>query len=179
LAVVLAVAGFSRRLVQRKFAAGKADERLRRAVLIETGGIVVLLAVAMALVQTAPPSAEAATTDARTGPGVVSGLAHMGMLVGPTAMVQVRISPSVVGINHLQVYAYSRAGAPLTVLSWASTAELPGRTPIVVTLTRTSGNHATGSPRLPWPGRWRLRISMTTAGAPPATVTGVIPVRPG
>jgi hypothetical protein len=103
----------------------------------------------------------------------------MGMLIGPTSMVEVRVSPSAVGINHLQVYAYSRAGAPLTVLRWAATAELPGRGPLGVPLTRMSGNHAAGSLPLPWPGRWQLRITMTPARSAPITVTGIVTVRPG
>ena len=154
------------------------QRRLRRAVLIETAGAVVVLVVAMALVQTSPASARATRDDFLTGPGVVSGLMHMGMLQSPTAMVQVRLTPAVAGPNHVQVYAYSRAGAPLTVVRWQGTAQLPGHAPLDMPLTTLSGNHATGQLRLPWPGLWQLRITMTLAGAPPATVAGTATVRP-
>ncbi|MCU7727769.1 copper resistance protein CopC [Actinoplanes sp. KI2] len=216
LAVVLAVAGHSRRLVVRRFAAVELDDRspapalvaaaaggggpppvdrpagsraqaappsarrrLRRAVLAETAGIGVVLAVAMALVQTAPPPAGATPVDPGAGRGVVGGLSHMGMLVGSTAMVRVRFSPAVTGINHVQVYAYGRAGAPLTVLGWAGTAELPGRAPLGIPLIRVSGNHATAVLAVPWPGTWRLRFTITLPAAQSAVVTGTVTVRPG
>jgi len=32
---------------------------------------------------------------------------------------------------------------------------------------------------MPWLDRWRLRITVTPAGTSPATVTGIVTVRPG
>lgn len=156
-----------------------ARRRLWRTVLTETAGMVVVLAVAMALVQTAPAVAAQESDNYLTGPGVVGGLMHMGMLENPTVTVQVRFSPALTGTNHVNVYAYSRAGAPLTVQEWQGTAQLTGRKsqPLDMHLTRVSGNHATGQLVLPTYGIWQLRFTLTATGAPPTTVTGTLTVR--
>ncbi len=151
---------------------------LRRSVLVETAGIVAVLGVAMALVQTAPAVAEAPSSGFLTGPGVVGGLVHMGMLQSTTSIVEVRFTPAVAGPNHVQVFAYNRAGAPLTVVSWRGTAQLPGKAPVDISLTRISGNHATGQVLLPTAGVWELRFTMTLDGAPPTSVEGTAAVRP-
>jgi hypothetical protein len=156
-----------------------ARRRLWRAVLAEAAGMVVVLAVAMALVQTAPADSAQASDNYLTGPGVVGGLMHMGMLENETCMLQVRLSPAVTGTNHVNVYAYTRAGAPLTVLDWRGTAQLSASKsqPLDMHLTKVSGNHATGQLVLPTYGTWQLRFTVSFAGAPPTTVTGTLTVR--
>ena len=156
-----------------------ARRRLWRSVLTETAGTVVVLAVAMVLVQTAPAVSAQASDDYLTGPGVVGGVMHAGMLESPTVMLQVRFSPALTGTNHVNVYAYSRAGAPLTVEEWRGTARLSGQKsqPLDMHLTKVSGNHATGQLVLPTDGIWQLQFTLTAAGAPPSTVVGTLSVR--
>jgi len=157
-----------------------ARRRLRRTVLAETAITVVVVAIAAALIQTAPAaSAEADANPYLTGPGVVGGLTHMGMLQNATSMLQVRLSPATTGTNHVQLYSYNRAGAPLTVDDWHATMDLPGQiaAPLNIPLTKASASHASGVVDLPKPGTWQLRFTLTLPGGQQTTVTGTVFVR--
>jgi len=134
--------------------------------------------VAAALIQTAP-AASADPNPYLTGPGVVGGLTHMGMLQNSTSMLQVRFSPATTGTNHVQLYSYNRAGAPLTVDDWHATIELPGETagPLNIPLVKASGAHASGTVVLPQPGTWQLRFTLTLPGGQQTTLTGTVFVR--
>ena len=100
-------------------------------------------------------------------------------LTSPLYQLQADISPAVVGLNGVHLYAYTPAGAPLSVVEWRATASLPARGlgPIEMTLVVAGDNHAVGQVQLPVSGGWQLRFTLRVSEIDEATVTWTVPVR--
>jgi copper transport protein len=179
LAVVLVVALFSRRLVRRGAADadGEPDptvgRRLRRTVLLEVVGAVVIIGVASVLVQTTP---------ARTQAAVDAGAGQTGQFAttmnSPLYQLQVDIEPTQTGPNEIHLYAYTPQGAPLKVLEWKVSAGLPaqGIEPIAAVLTPITDSHDVGQITLPVAGSWTFSFTLRTTEIDEATVTTTVKV---
>jgi copper transport protein len=187
LAVVLAVAWYSRRLVhapQRALvtagagAAGDddADEdeefddveapeppvrHLRRSILAELAITAVVLGVAAALVQT-PPARSASPTAAE--PYTVT-------LSSDLYRVRFDLDPLRVGGNTMHLYAYDLNGQPQTVVEWRATAAPAdgGIDPLDIPMLPITADHAVAEPNFPTAGVWELKITLrlTDVDQPP------------
>jgi copper transport protein len=183
LAVVLAVAGLSRRLVRRRAVvpgdgSKQADpagvRRLRRSVLAEVAGAVLVLGLASALVQTTP-----ARTAATAGqPASAKQRIFAVTLTSKLYQLQLDVEPARLGNNEVHLYAYTPDGAPLAVKEWKASAALPaqGVEPLDVSLLPLTDSHATGSVTLPSRGDWRFSFTLRTTDIDQATVTTTIPI---
>ncbi|RSM71637.1 copper resistance protein CopC [Actinoplanes sp. ATCC 53533] len=171
-AVVLAVAAYSRRLVRRQAAAGRA--RLRRVILVELAITSAVLAVTAVLVQTTPARTASATTTA--APASTAQVSTT--LKNDTLSLQVTVYPGQVGNNAIHLYAYTLDGTALPIVEWTATAALPARNiePIEVALVRITDNHAIGDVGLPAAGPWQLRFTLRTSDVDQSTVTGTVTV---
>ncbi|GAA0729318.1 copper resistance protein CopC [Dactylosporangium roseum] len=195
LAVVLAVAAYSRQLTNRRFvpvAAERADEDgaedeadgaapavgggdrrlLRRTVLTEVAVAVVVLAVTSVLVQTTP--ARSAQAD-RTPSGPFTGTMSTNLM-----KLQVDVSPATVGQNSIHLYALKPDGSgPLKVVEWKATAALPskGIEPLVVPTLAISEDHAVGQVSFVTPGTWEIKITARVDDLNQSTVTAQVPVK--
>jgi copper transport protein len=146
--------------------------RLRRAVLAELLVAAVILALASALVQTAPGGTARAASNRPAGP-------YAAMLTSPLFRVEVDVDPARVGDNAVHLYASTPAGAPLSVVEWRVTAALPARgiEPVAVPLLPITADHASGEAQLPVAGTWQLRITLRVSDFDQASVTAEVPVR--
>lgn len=172
LILVLAVASVSRRLA----AAPRDAEvgRLRRTVLAEVAGVVLLLGLASVLVQTTPArtaEANAAAEQNAGGPFSVT-------LTTNLYQVQVDIDPAQTGDNTVHLYAYDPQGAPLKILKWSAKAQLPGATiePIDVLLLPVTDSHATGQISFPTPGTWEFTVTLQVTTFDQASAGTTVPV---
>jgi copper transport protein len=173
LILVLVVATFSRRLAARK-PGQRTVGRLRRTVLAEVAGAVVILVAASALVQTAP--ARSVTTSAaaqqQSGPFTVT-------LTSNLYQLQLDIDPAKTGDNELHFFAYTPQGAPLKVVEWRGTAALPAQNiePISISMLPLTDSHATGQIALPTAGTWQFSFTLRTTDIDEATVTTTVKIR--
>ena len=164
--IVLAVAAYSRRLVQ-----ARVDEtsprRLRRPVLAELAVTAVVLGVTSVLVQVPPPrTAEAAQTAAAT--------TAVTQTVSDSAMsLQVDIFPATVGNNTIHLYAFTPDNKPLKVVEWSATAALPskGIEPIRVPMLAITDFHAIGEIALPSAGPWTFQFTARTSDIDESTLS--------
>jgi copper transport protein len=175
LAVVLAVAALSRRAVQRRVAGKQPGVRgLRRTVLLEIAGAVVILGLASVLVQTTP---------ARTASAAASGGAdsdtYAVTLTSQLYQLQLDIEPIRVGHNWVHLYAFTPQGVTLTVKEWKASAALPaqGIEPIDVSLIRETDSHASGSVTLLTAGTWKFSFTLRISEFDEATVSTEVPIR--
>ena len=170
LAAVLAVAAVSRQAVRRR-AAGV--PRLRRTVLLEVVGAVVVLAFSSALVQTTPARTAAAVPANPADQGIYSTT-----LTSKLYQLQLDIEPTRVGNNEVHLYAFTPQGAALTVKEWKASAALPaqGIEPIDVSLLALTESHATGTVTLPSPGAWQFSFTLRVSDFDEATVTSTVNV---
>ncbi|OLE29375.1 MAG: copper resistance protein CopC [Actinobacteria bacterium 13_1_20CM_3_71_11] len=167
---VLTAAYFSRRLVQRP----KEPHRLRRSVLVEIIGAVLILGFASALVQTTPARTAAATVPAQTPDrGVFSTTLNTKLY-----QLQLDIEPTKVGNNEVHLYAYTPVGAPLAVKEWKVSAALPagGIEPIDVPTLPLTESHATGTITLPSAGNWQFNFTLRISDFDEATVSTAVQV---
>jgi copper transport protein len=188
-AVVVGVAAYSRKTVNRHFAFLEEDaeepaaavpddlaparHRLRRGVLIEVGVAAVVLAVASALVQTTPARTAEANSNAPSEPFSVT-------LITQVYRLEVRVSPTQTGVNTIHLFAFAADGSgPLDVAEWKGTAALPaqGVEPIDIPLLAITPDHASGQILLPTPGTWQLRFTVRVGETNQATVTANVPIR--
>jgi copper transport protein len=198
LAGVLAVAWFSRRLVNTHFAvdpATDADEdeteagdddaeagareldaprtRLRTGVFAELAIAAVVLGVTAALVQTTPARTAEANANVPAEPYSVTQSNNL-------FKVEVDISPATRGANTIHVYAFSlKDGSPLPVVEWASTAALPaaGVEPVSIPILAITPDHATGQILLPQAGTWEFRFTLRLDDTHQASVTNKVTVK--
>ncbi|MEU7866489.1 copper resistance protein CopC [Dactylosporangium sp. NPDC049140] len=169
-AAVLAVAAWSRRMVQR----GRPG-RLRRAVGVEAGIAAVVLAASAVLVQLAPGRTAGVEAQAAAQ---AQGFATT--LTSPLYAVQFEVYPAEVSeYNSFHAFVYSPEGKPLPVVEWTVTASLPERgiEPMPNPVFTVTGNQGLGNITFPMAGRWRLSITLRVSDFDQATVTADVPVR--
>ncbi|KUL27314.1 copper resistance CopC/CopD family protein [Actinoplanes awajinensis] len=156
-AIVIAVAAYSRRLVNHKIAE-ESPRGLRRVLLAELGITAVVLGVTAALVQIAPPRTAEAAQTTETSTTVTQTLTDKNMSL------QVDIYPAAVGNNSMHLYAYTPDNKPLPVVEWKATAALPakGIEPIEIPLLRITDFHAIGDIALPQAGEWTFKFTART-----------------
>ncbi|WP_250035486.1 copper resistance CopC/CopD family protein [Paractinoplanes maris] len=174
LVVVLGVAAWSRRLVQRGTAVASPG-RLRRATAAEVGITALVLAATAVLVQTNPGRAVdvEAVASARARGFVTT-------LTSKLYSVQFEVFPAAVGeYNTLHAFVYTPEGKPLKVLEWKVTLALPGQgvEPIPNEVASILGNQGLGNLTFPFAGEWQLSMTLRTSEIDQATVTTTIPVR--
>jgi copper transport protein len=146
---------------------------LRRSVLIEVIGAVIVIGVAAALVQTTPARTQAAVDN----PGTTNGI-YSATMTSPLYQLQFDIEPAQTGPNDIHLYAYTPQGAPLKVLEWKVTAALPaqGIEPIDAVLTPITDSHDVGQVTLPAAGQWQFSFTLRTTEIDEATVTTLVKV---
>jgi copper transport protein len=168
---VLGVAAVSRQLVRRRSAPAQVG-RMRRLVFAELGITVVVLGLSSVLVQTTPGRTAAANPASST----VSYYAKT--LTTKLYSLEVQVDPAKVGNNSIHLFAFTPAGAPLTVVEWKATAALPENSiePISVSLLQITESHAIGDVALPTPGVWQINFTLRTTDIDQATVTASVPV---
>jgi copper transport protein len=181
LAAVLAVASVSRRLVRRRATQEEPGpdpdpgvRRLRRTVLLEIVGAVLILGLASTLVQTKPARLAAASPASAPANGIFSTT-----LDSKLFQLQLDIEPTKVGNNEVHLYAYTPAGAALTVKEWKVSAALPaqGVEPIDVPVLALTDSHATGTVTLPSAGLWKFSFTIRVSDFDEATVSTVVTVK--
>jgi copper transport protein len=185
LAVVLAIASASRRLVNRRAVVPEAGDatgeperhalrRLRTSVFAEVIGVVVILGLASALVQTTPARSVTESTAAQGTNGVFSVTMNSSLY-----QLQFDIEPATIGNNELHLYSYSPAGAPLAIKEWTVTAALPGQgiEPISIPVLPITDSHATGTVTMPSAGSWQFSFTLRTSDIDEATVSTVVKIK--
>ena len=171
--VVIAVAGYSRRLVRARVAASRPFP-LRRAIWAELGITAVVLALSASLVQITPArTAEANATGAATT------TYYSSLITGELYNLQVDVDPAAVGNNSVHLYAYTKDNRPQRVVEWRATAALPsaGIEPLEMPLLPLTDNHASGEINLPAAGQWEMRFTVRISDIDQATVTATVPVK--
>jgi len=175
------VAYFSRRLVrgtrppaedEPATAEAGTVRALRRTVLVEVIGAVIVIGVAAALVQTTPARTQVTANTSGTN-GIFSTT-----MTSPLYQLQFDIEPAQAGNNDIHLYAYTPEGGALAVQEWKVTAALPsqGIEPIDAVLTKITESHDTGQITLPSAGQWTFSFTLRTTDIDEATVTTVVKV---
>jgi copper transport protein len=146
---------------------------LRRTVLVEVIGAVIVIGVAAALVQTTPARTQAAVNS----PGTTNGI-YSATLTSQLYQLQFDIEPAQTGPNDIHLYAYTPQGAQLKVLEWKVTAALPaqGIEPIEAVLTPITDSHDVGQITLPAAGQWQFSFTLRTTEIDEATVTTLVKI---
>jgi copper transport protein len=87
--------------------------------------------------------------------------------------VRLEIDPAQVGGNSLHLYAYNPAGQPQAVVEWTVTATPADGSidALDVPLLPVTADHAVAEPTFPTPGDWDLRITLRLSEIDQATVT--------
>lgn len=183
-AVVIAVAGYSRKLVRQRLGASRPGA-MRLAVGVEALVLAGVLAVSSVLVQTTPGRTEAAAPADATITDFVA------TLESPIYSLEVLVEPGERGSNTVHLYAYTLEGEPLPVEEWGATAELPAGAgevdddtgdappqlePIEVPLLELTDNHAIGEAQLPVAGDWEFRFTVRISEIDQASVTTTVPI---
>jgi copper transport protein len=173
LAVVLAVAAYSRNLVRTARAVGE-RRQLFRAVGVELAVTAVVLGLSSVLVQTTPGRTEAANPAVNDDTSI-----YTRTLTTDLYSLEVQVDPARVGNNSIHLYAYAPDGKPQPVAEWSASAALPAAEvePIDVPLLKITDNHAIGEVQLPSAGQWQLRFTLRTTEIDQASVTAEVPIR--
>jgi copper transport protein len=172
-AVVIAVASYSRRLVRMRLAASRPGA-MRAAVGIEAAVLACVLAMSAVLVQTTPGRTEAAAQEVAPDPGYFVTTVDTELY-----SLEVQVDPAERGSNAVHLYAYTPEGEPQLVEEWRAAAALPsaGVEPIEVPLLPLTDNHATGEVALPTAGDWQLRFTLRVSEIDQASVEVTVPIR--
>jgi copper transport protein len=170
LAVVVAVAAYSRRLTTRA-EEEPTPRRLRRSVCTELAVVAVVLGLTAALVQTTPARTATVAAD-QTGPYTTT-------VTGSFYVLDVTVDPARVGTNGVHLFAYTTDRKPLTVVEWKATAALPTQSiePITVPLLPVPPNHAVTEVNLPDKGDWQFRFTLRVSDTLQETGSATIPIR--
>jgi copper transport protein len=196
LAIVLVVAAFSRRIVNRHFALtaqarteGLEDDvedeeeheedlvpikrNLRRGVILEVAIAAIVLGVTSVLVQTTPARSAEAAQNSPAEPFSVT-------LTDKLFKLEVDIAPASTGLNTIHLYAFAPDGSgPQNVAEWKGTAALPekGIEPTDIPLLAITPDHASGQILLPNAGTWELRFTVRTDDTNQSTVLAKVPIK--
>ena len=174
LAVVLTVAAYSRRLVNRQTEDTKPQrKRLRTGVIAEVAVAAVVLGVTSALVQTTPARTAEANANQQGRPFSITQATNLFRL-------EIDVAPATKGTNTIHLFAYTPDGlAVQTVAEWSGTAALPaqGVEPISIPLLAVTPDHASGQVELPTSGTWQLRITVRTDETHQASVIANVPIK--
>jgi copper transport protein len=174
-AVVIAVAGYSRRLVRTRLGPSRPGA-MRMAVGIEAAVLAGVLAMSAVLVQTTPGRTEVEATELAAS----ASSDFVATLDSELFSLDVIVEPAERGSNGVHLTAYTPGDrAPQPVEEWRATAALPaaGIEPIEIPLLELTDNHATGEVTLPTPGDWQLRFTLRTSEVDQATVEATVTVR--
>ncbi|MGH3681026.1 MAG: copper resistance protein CopC [Natronosporangium sp.] len=173
-AAVIAVAGFSRRLVRQRLGEHR-PRTMRLAVGAEAVVLAAVLAMSSVLVQTTPGRTESAADDSQ----LVSTRDFAATLDSELYSLQVLVAPAALGSNTLHLYAYAPTGEPQLVEEWRVTAALPaaGVEPVDVPVLPLTDNHAFGELAMPVAGEWELRFTLRVSEIDQASVGVTIPIR--
>jgi len=144
--------------------------RLRRTVLAELVGAVLLVGLTAVLVQTAPARS---VTETNAGAGVVAAT-----LTNDLYQLQFDVAPARTGTNEVHLYAYTPQGVPLKVIAWAGAATpvAGGTEPQRIILVPLTDSHAVGTVLLNTAGAWRLSFTLQVSKFDEATVTTTVSV---
>ncbi len=150
-----------------------ARRRLRRSVLVELIGTLLVLGLTAILVQTAPARAaqeQAAGRDSNE---------YNATLTTNLYSLQVQLEPKTTGPNTIHLYAFAPSGATLDVKEWKATSALPARGIEAVDLPvlPVTSNHAVAQAQLPTAGTWELRFTLRTTDIDAATVVAEVPIK--
>nr|WP_308129596.1 copper resistance protein CopC [Actinoplanes polyasparticus] len=170
-ALVLIVASFSRRMVERR-AAETEPRGLRRIVVVEIAVTAVVIAVTSALVQIPPPRTSLAAEAGPANTTVTKTVSNA------TTTLRVDVLPAAVGNNSIHLYAYTPVNQPLTVVEWRGTVELgsAGIEPIEIPLLRITDFHAIGDVALPVAGEWTVKVTVRVSDIDQSTLTTTVQV---
>ena len=170
-AVAVAVAYVSRKMVLNRSAVS-GPARLRRAVLVELGVLMIVLGVSSALVNVPPPRTAQAAETGTTSTTVTQTLRN------DTMSLQVDVFPAAVGNNSIHLYAYTPDNKPLPVVEWTATAALPSASiePIEVPLLRITDFHAVGDIALPQAGDGTMKFTVRTSDIDRSTLTMTVKI---
>lgn len=170
-ALVVVVAGYSRRLVRSKLAPRR-PSALRIAVIVEAVVLAGALGVASVLVQTTPGRTDVVEEAAAAGDFGVT-------LESALYTLQVVVEPAEQGTNLVHLYAFNPAGEPQPVEEWQGTAQLPDGEvePLDIPLLALTDDHATGQVILPTAGEWEFQFTLRTSEIDQATVTATVPIQ--
>jgi copper transport protein len=173
-AVVIAVASYSRRLVRMRLGASRPGA-MRAAVAAEAVLLAGVLVMSSMLVQTTPGRTEAAAPPEQVAAGYFSTTVDSELY-----QLEVQVEPTEVGSNTFHLYAYTPdGGEPQLVEEWRATAALPpaGIEPIEVPLLPLTDNHAFGEAALSVAGDWVLRLTVRVSEIDQASVEVTVPIR--
>jgi copper transport protein len=174
LAVTLAVAAVSRRLVQRRQVAAAGAARLRRTVGAEVVATAVILGLSAVLVQVNP--GRSATVDQ----GAVRDEGVSQTLSCPLYTLQFNIFPVEIGENNtIHAFVYKPDGAPLPAEQWTVTSRLLGQDVEPVSqplLPLQPRHHAAGAITFPYPGTYEIKFTVRIGELDEATVKTTISV---
>lgn len=172
-AIVVAVASYSRRLVRNRLGPRRPGA-MRMAVGAEALVLAAVLGLSSVLVQTTPGRTEVA------GGQLASAAAedYAATLETDLYVLQVLLDPAVVGANTLHLYALTPEGQPQPVEEWQATAELPagGIEPLEIPLLAATDDHAFGQFELPAAGDWELRFTLRTSEIDQASISTTVPI---
>lgn len=170
-AVVIAVAGYSRRLVRTRLGPSR-PRAMRAAVLAEAAVLAVVLVVSSVLTQTTPGRTE---IDSPEQAPVSTGFNQV--VESDLFSLQVVVDPGAVGINQVHLYASTLEGEPAVVREWQATAALPsaGIEPFEIPVLPFTDDHASGQVTLPTAGEWVLRITLRLSEIDQASVEVTMP----
>jgi copper transport protein len=173
LALVLVAAAYARRLSGNR-GGGSPSRQLRRTVLVELAGTVLVLGLTAVLVQTTPGRTAVAEAEVAAQDGFAQ------TLTSPLYTLQFDVYPVQLGENNtVHAYAYTPQGKPLPVAEWRLTAALPARDvePVSTPLLGLEPHHALGAVTFAVPGDWELRFTLRISEIDQATVTTTVRVR--
>ena len=147
--------------------------KLRRSVLIEVIGTVIVLGLTSWLVQTTPARAALEEATRRTDSE------YNNTLTSPLYNLQVQLEPKQTGANTIHLYAFKPDGTPMPVEEWKATSALPsqGVEAVEMPVLPVDENHAVAQAQLPTPGTWELRFTLRTSDIDAATVTAQVPIK--
>lgn len=170
-AAVIAVAGYSRKLVRERLGASRPGA-MRAAVGIEALVLAGVLAVSSILVQTTPGRTAA---DA----AVPASTDYAATLETRLYSLQVLIEPGRPGSNTVHLTAYTPDGELLTVEEWQVSASLPasGVGPIDIPVLPLTDYHALGDVALPTAGQWEFRFTIRVSDVDQASVETTVTIR--